>query len=389
MLCSPKRLRGVLAASALAAVAHAECGCLQCPRVDGRTISEQDAASVTVPTILTHVLDGLADDAWDEWERSELLHRHGNTTFSKVGPVFKHPFLWQIIDGRESVTLAEALDMNASIEGPFFVPGIYPLARRLLQAAESGDMPVNRLLQGQGELGYVSLTARGQFAPIHMHNHAFVTQVKGSKGWMLAPPEAFKEHLAQKQVFLDFSDPGRPLWSGFGPDRGAPDDGDARLNNAEQICGLFDETCPAEGGLASVPGLYCCRLNAGESLVYPGKDFWHGWWHGTCGLEDWNAAFSHFEWDSPEACRLYFENDAEEAVEVLWHDPDGEPLPFSSLAPGHWTTPINSWFGVAWSLRGVLSGARSETVTCGGEKPRFWRLDKGFSLSLRPEGPSA
>lgn len=365
-----------------------ECGCLQCPRVDGRTLSEQEAAAVKVPTILTHVLDGLAADTWDEWARDKLVRRHGNTSFGRGGPVFKHPFLWRIIDGRESVTLADALDMSSSIAGPFFVPGIYPLARQLLQASEGSDAPIVRLLQGQGELGYVSLTARGQFAPIHIHNHAFVTQVKGSKGWMLAPPETFQEHKMQNNVFLDFSDPGRPLWSGFGPDKGAPLEEDARLNNAEQICGLFGETCPAPGGLASMPGVYCCKLNAGESLVYPGKDFWDGWWHGTCGLEDWNAAFSHFEWDSPEACRIYFENGAEEPVDVSWHDPEGEPTSFAALAPGQWSMPINSWLGVSWSLRGLASGARSQTVTCGGEKPRFWRLSEEFSLTLHPEGPS-
>lgn len=333
---------------------------------------------MSVPTVITHVLDGAPQGAWDVWGREELIRRFGDTTFASGGPVFNHPFLWRAIANRTSVTLTEALDMNASIAGPFFVPGIYPLARSLLQASESHDVPLFRLLDGQGELGYVSLTAKGQFAPIHIHHQAFVTQVKGTKGWVLAPPEAFPDHIEHGRVFVDYSDPGEH-------GEGAPED--SRLNNAEQLCGLFDNSCLAPGGLGSVPSVYCCQLNAGEALVWPGKDFWEGWWHGTCGLEDWNAAFSFFHWNSPEACRLYFENGTDEPVEVLWLDPEGEPVVFEVVEPGHWA-PQDSWLGDSWSLRGLDSGATSRAVACGGEKPGFWHLSETFSLALRPGGPS-
>jgi hypothetical protein len=91
-----------------------------------------------------------------------------------------------------------------------------------------------------------SVMMRASAHRFHQHDEAWLGQVSGSRLWFLIPPSVPRSELGSRPPACDY------------------------------LSGLQS--------LPEVQGVMACIQKAGEAMYLPPK-----WWHGTCGLEEWNV----------------------------------------------------------------------------------------------------
>eukprot|EP00746_Dinoflagellata_sp_MGD_P147321 gnl/MRDRNA2_/MRDRNA2_79685_c0_seq3.p1 gnl/MRDRNA2_/MRDRNA2_79685_c0~~gnl/MRDRNA2_/MRDRNA2_79685_c0_seq3.p1 ORF type:complete len:211 (+),score=34.37 gnl/MRDRNA2_/MRDRNA2_79685_c0_seq3:81-713(+) len=128
----------------------------------------------------------------------------------------------------------------------------------------------------------VSFGKHSSWGPVHRHGANLFTQVVGSKGWLMAPPEHFSD-ASSGQSQLSKGDRNSTIQQ-FEEATHKPD---PFLSSIQQkdVCGYFEPEDSLKR-VANVQGMCGCVVHPGEALFVPAN-----WWHGTCNLEEWNAGW--------------------------------------------------------------------------------------------------
>jgi len=263
-----------------------------CRRVHASTIKAGDVQTWDEPAIITH---GASLRHFD-WSRRRLLREFGSFNLSQRDLSFNGAGSWFLAHraaapikagGRKferyagfNVTLREVISVDQP--GNLFLPGagltvpahnhIWP---RLIPRKSQLPPPLRRVLQGLGRWRHASMGSARQWNPVHNHQVAVFTQLAGRKGWALAPWQQ-REAYGNRAFF-----------------------GSTDVETRDDFCGLFG----GAAGAAAAPGARLCVVEEGESIVVPGnKDGFaaRGWWHGTCGLGEWNAGFTFIGYSSED-----------------------------------------------------------------------------------------
>eukprot|EP00747_Dinoflagellata_sp_TGD_P066207 gnl/TRDRNA2_/TRDRNA2_154701_c0_seq1.p1 gnl/TRDRNA2_/TRDRNA2_154701_c0~~gnl/TRDRNA2_/TRDRNA2_154701_c0_seq1.p1 ORF type:complete len:362 (+),score=45.15 gnl/TRDRNA2_/TRDRNA2_154701_c0_seq1:78-1163(+) len=262
-------------------------GC-RCRRLDSRGFTASKLSLIKEPTIFSHVFEGAAQKPWEAWNRTEMLKAHGDVTLGEMD-LFHNgagPYISEKYDTSDP-SLAQILDMdqpgNLFLQNAFheFVPDtttVFP--EHFLSLLNK----VHHFPYGATALSFGS---KGQWNHIHQHGETIFTQVKGSKGWVFAPPSAFpaearhmktqKDNFRQKHL-VEFKQA-----DVCGPFRSH---GQIRLSGSAQPVASAANVSSAARSLMEHAS--CCVSREGEALFFPSD-----WWHGTCDLEQWTAGIAH------------------------------------------------------------------------------------------------
>jgi hypothetical protein len=258
-------------------------GHCNCPRVDSRTFSGKDVLSG--PTIFTHVLDDWGKESAGVWERAPLLEQLGSSKFY-TSTDFNHngagPYVSEMVSD-STLSLAQLVDMDQP--GNLFVEKDHDVTKLLLNNTESIPPQVRRLM-GMFALTtqqlYISLGNRGQWNHVHIHAGFLFTQVRGSKGWVVAPPDAFQG--AREEMILANGFDHKHLHDLEQDDVCRHFTSHQSVKTSDQVIGGAKRNLTEFGT--------CCEVNEGEAFYLPGKTYFTGWWHGTCDLDEWNAGWT-------------------------------------------------------------------------------------------------
>eukprot|EP00747_Dinoflagellata_sp_TGD_P143274 gnl/TRDRNA2_/TRDRNA2_176366_c0_seq1.p1 gnl/TRDRNA2_/TRDRNA2_176366_c0~~gnl/TRDRNA2_/TRDRNA2_176366_c0_seq1.p1 ORF type:complete len:374 (+),score=38.66 gnl/TRDRNA2_/TRDRNA2_176366_c0_seq1:85-1206(+) len=291
-------------------------GRCNCRRVDSRTLLTkthvEPILNFTTPIILTHVLDGTAPDTLQAWTRAALLRKYGHINLSRVSLNTNGAghYITHMLDGRKnnktinnssspaavgSITLAESLDMDQP--GNLFLDALGALGISKHDVSNSVLGHNGRLIEaavGSKNNFDISLGVRGQWNQVHQHGTALFFQIKGSKGWVVAPPDTFP---AAKQLMISRLKAKGPYGSKsqFLIELGQMDVCAPFQANGNMSSHVHLETAraaPASAAHNLTQHGSCCTVRAGEAFLVPGNTRDKGWWHGTCNLEDWNAGIA-------------------------------------------------------------------------------------------------
>jgi len=130
---------------------------------------------------------------------------------------------------------------------------------------------------------FISLGSKGQWNHMHIHAMTIFTQVKGSKGWVIAPADTFPEGKARMKQSHGFA--GRHI---------AMSNTGMCVANSSQVAYINTSTVEERTAAQNLTKYgHCCVVKEGEGFFMPGYSDITGWWHGTCNLDHWNAGFAH------------------------------------------------------------------------------------------------
>eukprot|EP00747_Dinoflagellata_sp_TGD_P149570 gnl/TRDRNA2_/TRDRNA2_177027_c0_seq16.p1 gnl/TRDRNA2_/TRDRNA2_177027_c0~~gnl/TRDRNA2_/TRDRNA2_177027_c0_seq16.p1 ORF type:complete len:315 (-),score=60.96 gnl/TRDRNA2_/TRDRNA2_177027_c0_seq16:302-1246(-) len=264
-----------------------------CNRVDIRDLPGGTVDSLTLPTVLTNVLEGSAPGAWDKWAKDAFLQAHASDAFEEedfkyhgLGDYLYYNFSDYHFPG-DKVTLGQIMSMDQP--GNFVSAGkggagnrVNPMAKQMILQAEAAmPKPLAKVLESYGTQKHLSIGRNRQWNPVHRHATTIFTQVKGTKGWVLAKRDM------PAPINTDFRTPG-------------------------DLCHLFDHDQAKHN-----TNLTVCELHEGESLFFPGQGD-DGWHHGTCNLADWSAGFAFLGIKDPldEALLFAFQDNGVETVDI-------------------------------------------------------------------------
>jgi len=260
-----------------------------CPTLDIETVLSKGAASITEPTILTKVLQDWETDAPQRWTRSDIVRHSGHVNFSDSDLNHNGAGVYMSKNkSRSESTLAQLLSVQQP--GNLFVDISVRDIQNVLLPNRSALPPRIKQLMLQTIPAplrrgpFISLGSKGQWNHMHIHAMTIFTQVKGSKGWVIAPADTFPEGKARMKQSHGFA--GRHI---------------ADVQH-RHVCGQFfpgslhqyvhsGQERSAAQNLTKYG--HCCVVKEGEGFFMPGYSDITGWWHGTCNLDHWNAGFAH------------------------------------------------------------------------------------------------
>lgn len=249
-----------------------------CRRVDARSITVEELHSSLEPLILTHafeIRDPLA------WEKSKFIGDGvwANVSVPPESYSVNDKFFHEDIEKGEWVPLREAIEYD----GPSFVALQKDVARPMMDALATLNggahtvPPLSTILADFSNHFIMSMSTRGQWAGMHSHNSTLFVQVAGRKGWVLGDSEAWAD-LDIHGVGVGNAILNEPISESY-------------LSHAE-VCGAFLSNEP-QAIFRNPEHFLLCTTGPGEALFFPGFcDGTCGWWHATCGLDDWNPGFS-------------------------------------------------------------------------------------------------
>lgn len=254
-----------------------------CPRTDGRRLSVGDLSKLSMPTVITNLVDDSAPHWFRQWRRDDILQRFGATLFSPddLDHNGAGAYLLDMMEAA-NVQLQPSLEQILEMDQPgnVFI-GNSQMLTALLHDAEWSS-PLVSDLRAEAKLSSLSMGSKGQWNELHIHPSAFFMQIQGSKSWIFTRADTFPERLTDL------------------PDNNRIGDW---LISQEDICGSFGhhgsrgkKDVAALERMALVQNLskraLQCRTQAGEAIFIPGQHSSVSWWHGTCGVGSWNAGFS-------------------------------------------------------------------------------------------------
>lgn len=239
-----------------------------CPSFDAASVTFEDLVAMEVPTVLKNAFPGLDPSfvsrsnfvGQGQWANLSVDYdsfiQGPNDTFMSVS---------------EKTTVSEYLNRFESRNVKLQPTQTAPWIQAILDAFDGEDplgfkiMQSNMVLDGVNEYFGV-LSQKNQVSPVHTHNTALVAQISGSKGWIWGNTGTYGYGDAAS---------GASGWIPSNP----PSD--------EQICDVWR----AENQTAFSPEKFLfCESEPGDVMVGPGLCGGRcGWWHATCGLDDWQV----------------------------------------------------------------------------------------------------
>lgn len=266
-----------------------------CRELDASALRDGAPLRWRKPTIVRRPLEYAPSDVWNT-SRPELLSRIGTTAYTS-GPALDaelgfFPDMRAHIEqsaNSAAVTLHELVGRHVGNRTKTFFTYHPALNDAMVPALDA--MPALRR-HGRLTRRAVSLGERYQFTEMHRHNTAVFVQMRGSKGWALAPPhvpdalravsELAQTHLSREYGDDDYHLSGRLLCDWFA--RGASEEG-----GAAGAPSAGERDLEAAFAALAARQLTRCVLREGDAIVVP-KQFWHG----TCNLDEWNTGFTWF-----------------------------------------------------------------------------------------------
>ena len=246
---------------------------------------------IVAPTIVTNVLAASDPTQWANWSKPAMLREFGHFVLDRADLRFNGAGREIVTRDQErlGVTLNDIVHHRPALSGNLFVPGwtqasdddvpsLNSLWWELLPQKLALPNGLKELLAPIGSARHASIGQTGQWNEMHNHPVAVFTLVRGRKGWLLAPPHS-RSRLREAGLLPtdEMLEKGHVVSSG-----------DAHA----LLCGLFDAPEPNRSRLDELGGT-ACTLEEGESLVVPSH-----WFHGTCGLHEWNVGFTYIGFDA-------------------------------------------------------------------------------------------
>lgn len=230
----------------------------QCRRIDISDVTQEllkpyISEERLDPVIITGILDSESFAARGLWySRFEQ-----ENVFKTVGDVNVTPedlATHGFIHPSENISIKSYMNKFGR-EQPLYFTSRHPSVRMLIPSIASMPPRYANLVR---KLPFVSFGELGTFHHIHRHVHTLTVQVAGSKGWVLAPRDAYPEFAIHRRWHVNH----------------------AALH--EEVCNAF--SAASDSKLRYLHnGTHFCVTKRGEGLLFPNKMF-----HGTCGLDSWN-----------------------------------------------------------------------------------------------------